>query len=86
MDTASRVRLKELTEDPTTRVVSDGGSELNGLLRARIAELEAALRRAIHVADVASSWAMWPDRDIDDQGEEWASIHLKMARQALGVS
>lgn len=50
MDTTSRARLKELSEDRKTRVVSDGGHELNSLLRSRIAELERIAYDAAHLA------------------------------------
>ncbi len=56
MDSKSRARLHELTEDRKTRVVSDGGAELNGLLRSRIAELEAALKEALRICETCGNY------------------------------
>lgn len=51
----------------------------------RIAELEAGLRRAIHLAETIMPIAMWPDDNPEElYGDEWAHITLGLVREALG--
>jgi len=54
--------------------------------RDRIAELEAGLRRAIHLIEVMRPISMWPVEDQDAiHTEEWASLTLQLVRDALSA-
>ena len=51
---------------------------------ARIAELEAGLRRAIHLVETIRPLVMWPMDDEDTlYNEQWASLGLDLVRDAL---
>jgi hypothetical protein len=53
-------------------------------LRSRIAELEAGMRRAIHLYETVRPLVMWPmDDEHDEYGAEWAEITLGLVRDAL---
>ncbi len=54
------------------------------LARERIAELEAGMRRAIHLYETVRPLVMWLMDDEDaEYGAEWAEITLDLVRDAL---